>query len=62
MSDALAVIIAGINDPAERFAAEMLVSGAATLERAHPLTEKIATAKGESPEQVDVFFRSAAAL
>ncbi|MFC7399604.1 hypothetical protein ACFQU1_20535 [Chelatococcus sp. GCM10030263] len=58
----LQTIVDGIQDPAARFAAEMLLSGATTFERSHPLTDAIGQATGRTPEQVDDFFRSAARL
>lgn len=58
----LAAIIADIEDPEERFAAEMLLSGATIFERGHPLTDRIAAARGKTPGQTDDFFRAAGAL
>ena len=49
-------------DPEQKFAAEMLLSGATVFERAHPLTEEIGRAQGRSKEQVDNFFRAASVL
>lgn len=43
-------------------AAKMLVSGATTLERHHPMTEAIGMAYSWSVEQIDGFFRAAALL
>lgn len=48
--------------PAEKFGAEMLLSGATKFERAHPLTDAIGQAQGMSSDQIDDFFRFAAAL
>lgn len=49
--------------PAEQqFAAKMLVSGATVFERNHPMTLAIAAARAMTSEQVDDFFRAAAAL
>lgn len=49
--------------PAEqRFPAKMLVSGATTFERSHPMTEVIGAARGMNAEEIDEFFRAAAAL
>lgn len=59
---ALLAILAGIADEAERFAAEMLLSGATQIERAHPLTDAIGAATGRTPPQIDDFFRAAALL
>ena len=58
---ALSGFIAALPDAA-RFNAEMLLSGATLFQRAHPLTDAIAAAQGMKPEQVDDFFRAAAAL
>ena len=58
---ALSGFIAALDDAA-RFNAEMLLSGATLFQRAHPLTDAIAAAQGMTPEQVDDFFRAAAAL
>jgi hypothetical protein len=46
----------------QQFAATMIVSGATTFERNHPLTVTIGTSYGWSSSQIDDFFRSAAAL
>jgi hypothetical protein len=40
----------------------MLLSGATLFQRNHPLTDAIAAAQGMKPDQVDDFFRAAAAL
>jgi len=48
--------------PAQQFDAEMLLSGATAFERNHPLTNAIGAAQGMTPDQVDQFFRDAAAL
>lgn len=58
---ALSGFIAALDDAA-RFNAEMLLSGATIFARNHPLTDAIAAAQGMTPEQVDDFFRAAAAL
>ena len=58
---ALSGFIAALDDAA-RFNAEMLLSGATVFQRNHPLTDAIAAAQGMKPEQVDDFFRAAAAL
>ena len=58
---ALSGFIAALDDAA-RFNAEMLLSGATIFARNHPLTDAIAAAQGMKPEQVDDFFRAAAAL
>jgi len=59
---ALQAIIDAIEDDADRFAAEMLLSGATTIMRSHPLTSSVAAATGRSPSQTDDFFRAAALL
>lgn len=58
---ALAGIIDALPDD-QKFAAEMLLSGATTFERAHPLSVAIGEARGMTAEEVDDFFRAAAAL
>ena len=58
---ALSGFIAALDDAA-RFNAEMLLSGATLFQRNHPLTDAIAAAQGMKPDQVDDFFRAAAAL
>ncbi|QCN96675.1 hypothetical protein D3093_15150 (plasmid) [Azospirillum argentinense] len=59
-----AILLALIADmpSGERFAAEMLLSGATTYERAHPLSVAIGEARGLTPEEVDAFFQAAAKL
>lgn len=58
---ALAAFVATL--PADdRFAAEMLLGGAAQFMRSHPLTAAIGAAQGMSAAQIDDFFRAAAAL
>lgn len=47
---------------ADRFSAEMLLSGATTFYRAHPLVDAVAAAQGMTAEQVDAFFIAAAQL
>lgn len=58
---ALSGFIAALDDAA-RFNAEMLLSGATIFARNHPLTDSIAAAQGMTPQQIDDFFRAAAAL
>jgi hypothetical protein len=48
--------------PAQQFAANMLLAGAATFQRNHPLTEAIGASLGMSAAQVDELFIAAAAL
>ena len=59
---ALVAILDGIPDEDERFSAEMLLSGATQIERAHPLTDAIGAATGRSHDDIDEFFRAAALL
>jgi hypothetical protein len=40
----------------------MIVSGATTFERSHPLTVAIGAAYGWTSDQIDAFFRMASAL
>ena len=58
---ALSGFIAALDD-ASRFNAEMLLSGATVFQRNHPLTNAVAMAQGMTADQVDEFFRAAAAL
>lgn len=46
----------------DRFAAEMLLSGATTFYRNHPLTVAVGAAQGMTPTQIDQFFIAAAQL
>jgi len=48
--------------PDEKFAAEMLLSGAGEFERNHPLVEKFAVIMGMTPAQADDIWRFAATL
>lgn len=57
-----APIAAIIDAMPDQFAARMLLSGATTFERRHPLTDALASALGYSPAQTDDLFRAAAAL
>ena len=57
--------LAGIVDAlpeADRFGAEMLLSGATVFERTHPLSVAIGEARGMTATDIDAFFRAAAAL
>lgn len=58
----LQAIVDSITDVNEKFAAEMLLSGATTFDRLHPLTEVVRVSLGWTPEQIDQFFTSAAQL
>lgn len=57
-----APIAAIIDAMPDQFAARMLLSGATTFERRHPLTDALASALGYSPAQTDDLFRVAASL
>ena len=46
----------------QQFGATMIVSGATTFERNHPLTIAIGTAYGWTSDEVDALFRTAGAL
>ena len=59
---ALQAAIDSIPDEAERFAADMQVSGATIFERTHPSTLALAHALGWSDVQMDDLWRAAAAL
>jgi len=59
---ALKAAIDAIPDEAERFAADMQVSGTTVFERAHPSTLALAHALGWSEAQADELWRRAAAL
>lgn len=59
---ALQGFVDGIDNPDQKFAANMLLAGATVFERDHPLTDAIGEAQGMSPDQVDAFFTAAAAL
>lgn len=58
----LQTIVDGIPDDTEKFAAQMLLSGATTFNRNHPLTEAVGQSLGWSSQQIDNFFLSAALL
>lgn len=58
----LEALVAAIADEDDRFNAEMLLSGATTFERHHPMTDVIAAATGRSTDQTDDFFIAAALL
>lgn len=59
---ALQGFVDSVKDADQKFAANMLLAGATVFERDHPLTEAIGAAQGMSSDQVDDFFRAAAAL
>ena len=58
----LQTIVDGIVEADEKFAAQMILSGATTFERDHPLTQSLGDALGWSTGQIDQFFRDAVAL
>lgn len=58
----LQTIVDGIPDSNQRFAAEMLLSGATVFDRNHTLTEAVGAALGWTSEQIDQFFIDAALL
>jgi hypothetical protein len=58
---ALQTIVDAIADPQQKFAAQMILSGATTFERNHPLTQSIGSALGWTEDEIDQFFRAAAA-
>lgn len=59
---ALQVMVDAIQDADDRFAAEMLLSGATIFRRDHPLVSSIGAAQGMTEQQIDSFFASAAQL
>ena len=58
---ALAALVAALPSQRERDDAELLIAGATVFERAHPLTQSIASGFGWTSEDTDDFFRDAAA-
>lgn len=58
----LQTIVDGIPDPSQQFAAKMLLSGATTFDRSHPLTEVVRVSLEWTIEQIDQFFINAAQL
>lgn len=58
----LQAIVDQISDPDERFNAQMILSGATTFTRGHPLTNQIGTAMGKTPAELDAFFIAALSL
>lgn len=59
---ALAALIAALPNQEARDDAELLLAGATVFDRANPYVELIGTAFGWSTDQIDDFFRAAAAL
>lgn len=57
----IAAYVAELPD-AEKFSAEMLLSGATVFERAHPFTARFGDAMNWSPAQLDDFWRFCGAL
>lgn len=55
-------IVDAILDPAEKFGAEMLLSGATVFSRYHHLTDRIGAAFGLTASQLDQFWTDAAKL
>ncbi len=58
----LVTIINTIPDENERFSTQMILTGATTFSRNHPLTISVGTALGLTDEQIDQFFLAAAQL
>jgi hypothetical protein len=58
---ALQRVVDAIEDPAQQFAANMLLTGTATFQRNHPLTDAIAASLGMPAAQMDALFVAAAA-
>lgn len=72
-NDAIAAVATGTIPPAmvplveslprdEQFSAKMILSGATTFKRDHPMTIAIGTAYGMSSDQIDAFFQAAVLL
>lgn len=59
---ALQSIIDTIQDPTEKFNAEMLLSGAVEFKRDHPLTSVIGSAFNMTETDIDMFFEDASKL
>jgi hypothetical protein len=59
---ALQRVVDAIADPAEQFAANMLLTGTATFRRDQPLTNAIGASLGMTAAQIDDLFVAAAAL
>lgn len=58
----LQAVVDGIEDAGEKFAAQMILSGATIFQRNAPLTASLGAAFGWMPEQIDAFFLAASAL
>jgi len=59
---ALQTVVDGISDADQKFDAEMLLSGAVTFQRQHPLVNGFGPAFGMTPSDIDNLWRDAAAL
>jgi hypothetical protein len=59
---ALQRVVDATADPAQQFAANMLLTGTATFWRDHPMTNAIGTSLGMTAAQMDDLFVAAAAL
>jgi hypothetical protein len=59
---ALQRVVDAISDPAQQFAANMLLTGTATFRRDHSLTNAIGASLGMTAAQMDELFVAAAAL
>jgi hypothetical protein len=55
-------IINSISDPNSQFAAKMILSGATTFQRNHPLVEQVRIALNKTSEEIDQFFIDASKL
>jgi hypothetical protein len=59
---ALKHVVDAIEDPAQQFAANMLLTGTTTFRRDHPLTDAIGASLDMTAAQMDELFIAAAAL
>lgn len=59
---AIQTMVDAIEDDDERFVAQMLLSGATTFRRDHPITSQIGAAQGMTEQQIDEFFVAASQL
>lgn len=55
-------VINALPDAMQKFAAQMILAGATSFNRHHPLTEAVGAALGWTDAQIDQFFIDAAAL
>ena len=58
----LQALIDGIEDENEKFGATMVLAGATTFDRNHPLTEAVRLYLNKTSEEIDQFFRDASLL